>query len=172
MTSIRRVYIAVTVLLALAVMAVYACAAEPDLLPLILIQRQREAAGMTPHAEAAPPIAAGPSEPAAKVAPSRPSASQPVLRAADHVAKASKMVAPPAVKQTHWTHPGSTRAALIAHLLSNPNHAGRHTRAQLESLSYRDLEMLHDADHNAARAVRSSCPNCANPRRGLFGWRR
>jgi hypothetical protein len=141
-----------------------------------------KAAGMTPHADPAPPIATGPSEPVAKAATSRPSAPPVVIRAADHVAQSStKVVITPARKPPsgpHWSHPGSTRAALINHLLSHSKHAGLHTRAQLEAMSYAELEAAHDRDHNAGRSavkVQSSgsyCPNCSNPRRGLFGWRR
>jgi hypothetical protein len=84
--------------------------------------------------------------------------------------------------RSRWTHPGNTKAALINHLLTHPNHR-KVSRGQLEQLSYAQLERLHSADHEGllvssrletrsvvtttTRSASSYCPsgNCPRPTR-------
>lgn len=61
--------------------------------------------------------------------------------------------APAPVTAGHWTFPGPrTKAGIIAHLLAEPQHAGR-TAAQLEAMTFEQLLSLHDADHESLRAA-------------------
>jgi len=50
------------------------------------------------------------------------------------------------VRGNHWTYPGNSRSALIYHLQTG-EHAGKFSRAWLDSLSYQELLSLHDDDH-------------------------
>lgn len=50
------------------------------------------------------------------------------------------------VRGSHWTYPGNSRASLIHHLQTG-EHAGKFSRAWLDSLSYQELLSLHDDDH-------------------------
>lgn len=61
------------------------------------------------------------------------------------------LVVPQGQTVRRWTHPGNTRDELIAHLRSGV-HAGRHSEAQLRSMSYAELEYLHSLDHEQMTA--------------------
>ncbi len=58
-----------------------------------------------------------------------------------------------------------SREKMIRHLLTDPNHAGRHSSQSLESMSDQDLANLHDQDHGSFRTMRyssGSMPNVFN----------
>lgn len=156
---IFKIICAITALFVVALLAAY-CAADDWQWQLALAEAEaaQQTAGMTPQADPAPGATVNSEGQVARVI---------TVPRAPVVIKAAKPIGP------HWTHPmADTKPELIAHLLSDGVHRGRHTRQQLEAMTYSELERIHDSDHNASRkSAAAYCPNCNNPRRGLFGRR-